>query len=44
MAEKDACCVLIRNINATIMALGVDALEDTKTSAVAHTGRRGLSR
>ena len=42
MAEKDASCVLIRNINATIMAIGVDASGDTKSSAVAHAGRCGL--
>ena len=32
MAEKDVCCVLIRNINPTIMAVGVDAPRDTKCS------------
>jgi hypothetical protein len=42
MAEKYASCVLIRNINATIMAIGVDASGDTKSSAVAHVSRCGL--
>jgi hypothetical protein len=42
MAEKDASCLLIRNIIATIMAIGVDAPGDSKSSAVAHVGRCGL--
>ena len=42
LAEKDASCVLIRNIIPTIMAIGVDASGDTKSSAVARAGRCGL--
>ena len=42
MAEKDASCVLIRNMTPTIMAIAVDASGDTKSSAVARAGRCGL--
>ncbi len=42
MAEKDASCMLIRNIIPTIMAIGVDAPGDTRSSEVTHAGRCGL--
>ena len=42
MAEKDASCVLIRNITPTIMAIGVDAPVGTRSSEVALASRCGL--